>query len=62
MSAGRVSTIIIMSDDADIVPAIAMGAGLGSAKIILVQSPDRAGAFLSKLQPLGVAGEVYGVG
>jgi hypothetical protein len=62
MWVGRASTIIVMSDDADIVPAIAMGAGLGSTKIVLVQSPDRAGSFLSELQPLGVASEIYEVG
>jgi uncharacterized LabA/DUF88 family protein len=58
--AGAVSTIIVMSDDADIVPAVAMGAGLKGAKIVLVQSPDRAGAFLSELQPLGITVEPYG--
>lgn len=55
-------TIVVMTDDADIVPAIAMAATRGKSKIVHVQSPDKAGAFLNQLQVLGVSGEIYEVG
>lgn len=61
-SAAAISAVIVLTDDADIVPAVAMGASIGNAKIILAQSPDKAGAFLTELQPLGVVGEIYGAG